>query len=86
LKLPGVSNAWTMPVKARTAMLATGMRTPVGLKITGADLPEIDRDRRRGARPPADGAGHAERLRRARPAAATSSTSIGSASELAASD
>ena len=43
LTMPGVSNAWTMPVKARTAMLATGIRTPVGLKITGADLNEIDR-------------------------------------------
>jgi len=43
LTLPGVSNAWTMPVKARTAMLSTGIRTPIGLKITGADLHEIDR-------------------------------------------
>jgi Cu(I)/Ag(I) efflux system membrane protein CusA/SilA len=43
LTLPGVSNAWTMPVKARTAMLATGIRTPIGLKITGPDLHEIDR-------------------------------------------
>ena len=43
LTLPGVSNAWTMPVQARTAMLATGIRTPIGLKITGSDLREIDR-------------------------------------------
>jgi copper/silver efflux system protein len=43
LTLPGVSNAWTMPVKARTAMLTTGIRTTVGLKITGSDLREIDR-------------------------------------------
>ena len=43
LTLPGVSNAWTMPVKARTAMLSTGIRTPIGLKITGSDLQEIDR-------------------------------------------
>jgi copper/silver efflux system protein len=43
LTLPGVSNAWTMPVKARTAMLSTGIRTPIGLKITGSDLKEIDR-------------------------------------------
>jgi Cu(I)/Ag(I) efflux system membrane protein CusA/SilA len=43
LQLPGVSNAWTMPVKARTAMLTTGIRTPLGLKISGADLNEIDR-------------------------------------------
>ena len=43
LTLPGVSNAWTMPVKGRTAMLTTGIRTTVGLKIAGADLAEIDR-------------------------------------------
>jgi Cu(I)/Ag(I) efflux system membrane protein CusA/SilA len=38
LKIPGVSNAWTMPIKARIDMLTTGIRTPVGLKIQGADL------------------------------------------------
>jgi Cu(I)/Ag(I) efflux system membrane protein CusA/SilA len=43
LTLPGVSNAWTMPVKGRTAMLTTGIRTPIGLKIAGADLNVIDR-------------------------------------------
>src|SRR4029078_13551796 len=43
LTLPGVSNAWTMPVKGRTAMLTTGIRTPLGLKISGADLNGIDR-------------------------------------------
>jgi copper/silver efflux system protein len=41
LKIPGVSNAWTMPIKARTDMLTTGIRTPVGLKIQGADLQKI---------------------------------------------
>jgi len=41
VKLPGVSNAWTMPIKGRIDMLSTGMRTPVGLKITGADLNKI---------------------------------------------
>jgi copper/silver efflux system protein len=41
--LPGLSNAWTMPVKGRTAMLTTGIRTPIGLKISGADLNVIDR-------------------------------------------
>ena len=41
LKLPGVSNAWTMPIKARTDMLTTGIRTPVGLKIQGADPQRI---------------------------------------------
>jgi Cu(I)/Ag(I) efflux system membrane protein CusA/SilA len=43
LKVPGVVNAWTMPIKARIDMLTTGIRTPVGLKITGADLKEIER-------------------------------------------
>jgi copper/silver efflux system protein len=43
LQLPGVSNAWTMPVKARTAMLTTGIRTSLGLKIAGADLRVIER-------------------------------------------
>jgi Cu(I)/Ag(I) efflux system membrane protein CusA/SilA len=41
LKIPGVSNAWTMPIKARTDMLTTGIRTPVGLKIQGGDLQKI---------------------------------------------
>ncbi len=43
LKLPGVSNAWTMPVKARIDMLTTGVRTPVGIKIFGSDLNTIER-------------------------------------------
>jgi Cu(I)/Ag(I) efflux system membrane protein CusA/SilA len=43
LKLPGVSNAWTMPVKARIDMLTTGVRTPVGIKIYGADIGTIER-------------------------------------------
>jgi Cu(I)/Ag(I) efflux system membrane protein CusA/SilA len=43
LRLPGVSNAWTMPIKARIDMLTTGIRTPVGLKISGADLAEIEK-------------------------------------------
>jgi Cu(I)/Ag(I) efflux system membrane protein CusA/SilA len=42
LQLPGVSNAWTMPIKARNDMLSTGIRTPLGLKITGADLASIE--------------------------------------------
>lgn len=42
LKLPGLSNAWTMPIKGRIDMLTTGIRTPVGLKITGADLVQIE--------------------------------------------
>ena len=43
LKLPGTSNAWTMPIKARTDMLTTGIRTPVGIKIYGSDIKEIER-------------------------------------------
>ena len=42
LQFPGVSNAWTMPVKARIDMLATGIRTPVGVKVLGRDLTVID--------------------------------------------
>jgi len=41
LKIPGLSNSWTMPIRGRTEMLSTGMRTPVGLKIQGADLNRI---------------------------------------------
>jgi Cu(I)/Ag(I) efflux system membrane protein CusA/SilA len=43
LDFPGVSNAWTMPIKARIDMLSTGIRTPVGVKVYGPDLAEIDR-------------------------------------------
>ena len=42
LQIPGVANAWTMPIKARTSMLTTGMRTAVGLKITAPNLVTID--------------------------------------------
>jgi copper/silver efflux system protein len=43
LQFPGVSNAWTMPIKARIDMLSTGIRTPVGIKVMGTDLAGIDR-------------------------------------------
>jgi len=43
VRFPGVTNAWTMPIKARTDMLTTGVRTPVGIKIYGGDLDEIQR-------------------------------------------
>ncbi|WP_349257928.1 CusA/CzcA family heavy metal efflux RND transporter [Candidatus Deferrimicrobium sp.] len=43
LRFPGVTNAWTMPIKARIDMLTTGVRTPIGIKIYGADLAEIQR-------------------------------------------
>lgn len=41
VKLPGLSNAWVMPIKTRIDMLATGIKTPVGIKIAGADLNTI---------------------------------------------
>src|SRR4051794_38925968 len=47
LQFPGVSNAWTMPIKARTDMLATGIRTPIGIKVLGRDLAEMDKVARR---------------------------------------
>ncbi len=42
LQFPGVSNAWTMPIRARIDMLATGIRTPVGIKVFGPDLAQIE--------------------------------------------
>jgi Cu(I)/Ag(I) efflux system membrane protein CusA/SilA len=41
VKLPGVTNAWVMPIKTRIDMLATGIKTPVGIKIAGPQLTEI---------------------------------------------
>jgi len=43
LKLPGTTNAWTMPIKGRIDMLTTGVRTPVGIKIYGSNIHEIER-------------------------------------------
>jgi len=42
VRLPGVANAWTMPIKARTDMLSTGIRTPVGVKVFGPELQGIN--------------------------------------------
>ena len=42
LKIPGVTNAWTMPIKGRIDMLTSGIRTPVGLKISGIDAKKIE--------------------------------------------
>ncbi|MCL4848852.1 MAG: CusA/CzcA family heavy metal efflux RND transporter [Acidobacteria bacterium] len=42
VRLPGVANAWTMPIKARTDMLSTGIRTPVGVKVFGPSLDGIN--------------------------------------------
>ena len=43
LQFPGVANSWTMPIKARIDMLSTGIRTPVGIKVFGTDLVEMER-------------------------------------------
>jgi copper/silver efflux system protein len=43
LQLPGISNAWTMPIKGRLDMLSTGIRTPVGIKVMGANLATVER-------------------------------------------
>ncbi len=43
LKIPGISNSWTMPIKGRIDMLTTGIRTPVGIKILGPDLKVIEK-------------------------------------------
>jgi copper/silver efflux system protein len=43
LRIAGVTNSWTMPIKGRIDMLATGIRTPVGIKIFGPDLVELER-------------------------------------------
>jgi len=42
LRIPGTTNAWTMPIKNRIDMLTTGIRTPVGIKVFGSDLAEIE--------------------------------------------
>jgi len=43
VKFPGLTNAWLMPIKTRIDMLSTGIKTPVGIKVAGADLKVIDR-------------------------------------------
>jgi Cu(I)/Ag(I) efflux system membrane protein CusA/SilA len=43
LQFPGVSNAWTMPIRARIDMLSTGIRTPIGIKLFGRSYEEMDR-------------------------------------------
>ncbi len=43
VQIPGLNNAWTMPIKTRIDMLATGIKTPVGVKVAGPDLAELER-------------------------------------------
>ncbi|MBL8538898.1 MAG: efflux RND transporter permease subunit [Betaproteobacteria bacterium] len=43
LQFPGIANSWTMPIKARIDMLSTGIRTPVGIKVFGGDLAQLER-------------------------------------------
>jgi Cu(I)/Ag(I) efflux system membrane protein CusA/SilA len=43
IQFPGLNNAWTMPIKTRIDMLATGIKTPVGIKVAGPDLQELER-------------------------------------------
>jgi len=43
IQFPGLTNAWTMPIKTRIDMLSTGIKTPVGIKIAGPDLTELER-------------------------------------------
>ncbi|MBL8528871.1 MAG: efflux RND transporter permease subunit, partial [Burkholderiales bacterium] len=43
LQFPGVANSWTMPIKARIDMLSTGIRTPIGIKVFGTDLAQMER-------------------------------------------
>ena len=43
VRMPGITNAWTMPIQGRNDMLATGIRTPVGIKLFGPDLAELER-------------------------------------------
>jgi len=43
VQIPGLNNAWTMPIKTRIDMLSTGIKTPVGIKVAGPDLAELER-------------------------------------------
>ncbi len=66
LQLPGISNAWTMPIKGRLDMLSTGIRTPVGIKIMGADLGDHRAHRQGNRGRGVEASQHPQRLCRAR--------------------
>jgi Cu(I)/Ag(I) efflux system membrane protein CusA/SilA len=42
VQIPGLNNAWTMPIRTRIDMLSTGIKTPVGIKVAGPDLPQLE--------------------------------------------
>ena len=75
VRMPGVTNAWTMPIKGRIDMLATGIRTPVGIKIFGPDLAELERIGKAVEQAVQIDPRHAQRVRRTRGVAATTWTS-----------
>ena len=79
LQLPGLAAGWTMPIKGRIEMLSTGLRTPVGLKISGADLATIEEIGAEVESVLPSREGHAQRLRGAHGPAATFSISTGTA-------
>ncbi len=64
LQFPGVSNAWTQPIRARIDMLSTGIRTPVGIKVLGTDLKQMEGVARQ-VEAVVRACRHVERLRRA---------------------
>ena len=74
LKIPGLSNSWTMPIGDRIDMLTTGIRTPVGLKIQGGDVQQIQEIGRQVEAVLSKCAGDAQRVLRSVQATATSST------------
>ncbi len=65
MQFPGVSNAWTMPIRARIDMLSTGIRTPIGIKVFGKDLVEMERIARDIESVVKEVPGNHQRLRRA---------------------
>ena len=66
IQFPGLTNAWTMPIKTRIDMLSTGIKTPVGIKVLGPDLQTLLADLGQQIEAvDAPGAGHAQRLCRA---------------------
>ena len=44
IQFPGLANAWTMPIKTRIDMLSTGIKTPIGIKISGPDLRILEKN------------------------------------------